>query len=71
MKHNFRLKSFITGFARLEMVKTLFVDIPRVHKIVIDGFILDGEFKTANRYKTLIHEPEKCGHVTIHSCGGA
>jgi hypothetical protein len=67
LKHNFRLKSFITGFARLEMVKTLFVDIRRVHKIVIDGFILDGEFKTANRYKTLIHEPEKCGHVTIHN----
>jgi len=67
LKNNFRIKSFITGFARLEMCKTLFVDLDRVHRIVIDGFIIDGPFKTAKRHKTLLLEPEKCGHVTINN----
>jgi hypothetical protein len=67
LKNNFRLKSFITAFARLEMCKTLFVDLDRVHRIVIDGFIMDGPFKTAKRHKTLLLEPEKCGHITINN----
>jgi hypothetical protein len=67
LKNNFRLKSFITGFARLEMCKTLFVDLDGVHRIVIDGFIMDGPFKTAKRHKTLLLEPEKCGHITINN----
>jgi hypothetical protein len=67
LKYNFRLKSFITGFARLEMVQTLFTDLHRVHRIVLDGFLLDGEFTTAKKYKTLVKEDDKCGHVTVHN----
>jgi hypothetical protein len=49
------------------MCETLFFDLDRVHQIVIDGFIMDGPFKTDKRHKILTLEPEKCGHVTIHN----
>ena len=64
-KHNFRIKNFITGFSRLQMCSVLFTELEFVHKIIVDGFLLSKPFKDARKYKNLIYEPHKSGHVTI------
>ena len=53
-KHPFRLKPFITAFARLEMVKALVMQPDNILKINTDGFILKTKFK--DKIKTLIYE---------------
>ena len=65
-KHPFRIKNFITGMARLDMCKTLFCNLHKLHRLMVDGFILDGPFNDIRKYKTLLLEPEKSGHLTIH-----
>ena len=64
-KYPFRVKNFITGFSRLTMCSVLFTELEFVYKIIVDGFLLSKPFKDAKKYKNLIYEPHKSGHVTI------
>ena len=58
-KYPFRLKPFLTSFARLQMVKALMMQLPYVVKINTDGFVMTKRFP--DKIKTLIYE----GHAKV------
>lgn len=60
-KYNFRLKSFITSYARLKMLKVLYCRLDDVVRINTDGFITRNEFN--KKYKTLIFEGKNKYHI--------
>ena len=56
-KYNFRLKSFVTSFGRLHMLKTLYPVLDKIVKVNTDGFLITEELRyTQDKSINLIYE---------------
>lgn len=64
-KYAFNIKCWITGYARLEMVRVLLPDLDKIERIMVDGFIMNTRFKDIKKYKTLLYEKDKSGKMYI------